>query len=131
MLISNSGGAVLSNLRLLYDKRYKEECIEGDFNVLLRDYLIINVVVIGVLAVIYWKNIGIFNLATTLVTSILILLTAYLSVELRIHLDYKKIVINSMLLGIGYLVSLGLFFSNKAMGMLYICYQIQLVLSIY
>lgn len=120
MLISNSGGAVLSNLRLLYDKRYKEECIEGDFNVLLRDYLIINVVVIGVLAVIYWKNIGIFNLTTTLVTSILILLTAYLSVELRIHLDYKKIVINSLLLGIGYLVSLGLFFLTKQWDVIYL-----------
>ena len=118
MLVSNSGGAVLSNLRLLYDKRYKEKHVVGDFNILLRDYLIINL--IGVTTFIYWKNIGIIDFVITLFTSILILLTAYLNVELRIRLDYKKIVINALFLGAGYLISLGLFFFIKKWGIVYL-----------
>lgn len=120
MLVSNSGGAVLSNLRLLYDKRYKEKHVVGDFNILLRDYLIINLIVIGVTTFIYWKNIGIIDFVITLFTSILILLTAYLNVELRIRLDYKKIVINALFLGAGYLISLGLFFFIKKWGIVYL-----------
>ncbi len=119
MLISNSGGAVLSNLRLLYDKKYQEENIKGDFNVLLKDYLVINLIIMCAVAFLYWRNIGVLDMIITLATSILILLTAYLNVELRIHLDYQRIVINSLILSAGYLISLGLLIFVKRWELIY------------
>ncbi len=104
IMISNSLGNVLNNVRLLYNQRYKEENIEGDFNIKLKIWGILNVIIIGTISIIYYGKFSFLNILVGTITSCLILLKAYLEVGFRIKLDYKKIVVNNFIQSIGLII---------------------------
>lgn len=108
VMISNSIGNTLNNIRLLKDKDYKEQELEGDFQYLLLLWNIINAVILFVMLVVYEDGFSILHTSLGLIISALFLTRAYLEVEFRIHLNYKAIVINNVLQCIGHLAGLGL-----------------------
>ena len=56
IMISNSLGNVLNNVRLLWNGEYEEGEIKGDFNILLIQWGVINAVIIGAVIVFYCDN---------------------------------------------------------------------------
>ncbi len=102
IMISNSLGNVLNNIRLLKQNAYKEIGDQGDVSVLLRKWIAGNSLIVFI---IIWIYCGSFSTIHTLIGTFIaacILLKAYLEVEFRINLNYVAILINNALLSIGF-----------------------------
>lgn len=109
-IISLPFGNVLNNIRLLSDEEYKENKITGDFNMLLVASIIISSFLM-VLGTIYYKEtFSLTSLVLMVTISCLNLLREYLLVSFRLKLNYKKILINNLILGFGYLLGTYIFY---------------------
>ena len=120
-LFSSTFGNVLNNSKLIHYKKYEDLKINGDFNIFLVIFLIMNFIIIVV---------GLFYYGTTLtkLTNLLLVLmsgmllfTAYTSVEFRIKLNFKKIFINSIMLFLGYLIGYSVFLLTGNWSFVYLC----------
>lgn len=113
IVISNSLGNVLNNIRLLWNTEYEKEGLKGDFPFLLRDFMIINFIVIFIGTVFYIKKFNIIYIVFSLIISMLILLKAYCEVGFRIKLDYISILINGILQCFGFVFGLIFFYFTR------------------
>lgn len=104
MVLSNSLGNVLNNIRLLHQNEYEEKNITGDFNILLRRWEIINLTVVLILTLYYVQRFNITDIIFSLLIATFVLLKAYLEVGFRIKLNYRSILMNGLLQGAGFLL---------------------------
>lgn len=95
-------GNVLNNVRLLSNERYKEENLTGDFNLILIYGLVLNFLVVSILGFYYSKSI----IDTVLIIIMATLITSryYFNVGFRLKLSFKNILIENLLLSIGYII---------------------------
>lgn len=114
-------GSALSNSRLIHFKKYEELKIQGDFNILLVVSIIGNVIIMIAGLLYYGKSLQLVSLGLILLSSILFLLKTYLSVEFRIRLNFKYILLNSVLLFLGYLIGFILFLFTGFWIIIYLC----------
>lgn len=113
-LVSSSMGNVLNNIRLLNNNLYNEEFASGDFNKILLGLSAINICVLSISLVFYNEQLTIIGFILITLTGALTLINAYLEVEFRMYLNYKKILFNKVFLGIGYLIGWKLFSITKS-----------------
>lgn len=102
MMISNSLGNVLNNIRLLRDKEYQGENPNGDFTLLFNKWGAINAVVISAIVLFYCGGFSYVHLNLGVFASLLVLTKSYFEVGFRLKLNYKSILITSVLQGIGF-----------------------------
>jgi len=112
-------GNVLNNSRLILQKKYVNERLEGDYNVLLIILLVINIVAITSLLYIYLDILELINFIVLLLISIFILVNGYLTVEFRINLNYKKIALDSVFLSSGYILGYFVYLLSGYWEMIY------------
>lgn len=104
IMISNSLGNVLNNVRLLWNGEYEEGEIKGDFNILLIQWGVINAVIIGAVIVFYCDGFNLVHVGLGIVVSLLVIAKAYLEVGFRLILNYKSIVINNIMQSMGFFI---------------------------
>lgn len=109
MMVSNSLGNVLNNIRLLRAVEYEERNLRGDFPVILFKWTVFNILVIFLLSVFYFRETNILNIFFCILIAVLVLLKSYFEVEFRIKLDYTAVFVNNILQGIGFLAGILLF----------------------
>lgn len=109
-LLSVPFGNVLNNMRLLLDADYKKRHLSGDFNILLISGLIISTPLVVLGTICYEGSFSLVNIISMIFISCFSLVREYLIVGFRLKLNYKRILINNILLGIGYLIGTGMFF---------------------
>lgn len=106
--VINITAGVLVNTRLLQNEKYKQKGLVGDFNFLLLLFAFFDIgfVIIGTL--IYTKNnCSIYDILLSIVLVILFLYHDYITVQYRIELEFRKILINNLILSVGYVLGLG------------------------
>lgn len=101
-------GNVLNNIRLLMDEEYNKKRIYGDFNILLISSIVLSTIMMIIGTIYYEGKFSFISISLIILISCLNLLREYLGVSFRLQLNYKKIVINNVILTIGYI--LGTFF---------------------
>lgn len=104
IMISNSLGNVLNNIRLLYNPKYEEKNLQGDFMLFFRNWSLANAVIISIATLFYIGKFSFLHISLSVLTSCLILTKAYLEVWFRIQLNYKYILINNILQSAGFLL---------------------------
>lgn len=102
-------GNVLNNIRLLHETDYQEKNIHGDFNLLLIISEVANIIIVGIFAVAYSGNIVFIDVLLTTCVAIVWLLREYFIVAFRLIINYKAILLNNIIMVIGYGVGYGLF----------------------
>ncbi|MGB2991122.1 MAG: hypothetical protein WBB47_00685 [Paenisporosarcina sp.] len=102
-------GNVLNNIRLLVDKEYSEKQILGDFNILLISSIVLSTIMMIIGTIYYEGKFSFISISLIILISCLNLLREYLGVSFRLQLNYKKIVINNVILTIGYILGTFLF----------------------
>lgn len=102
-------GNVLNNIRLLVDKEYSEKQILGDFNILLISSIVLSTIMMIIGTIYYEGKFSFISISLINLISCLNLLREYLGVSFRLQLNYKKIVINNVILTIGYILGTFLF----------------------
>lgn len=99
--------SVLVNVRLLKNKKYEEAGIKGDFNLFVLLFAAINtLVIIG--GTFFYSN-GTVSPTDLLLSIIVILLFVYhdyITVQYRLELRFRNILINNLLICAGYLIGL-------------------------
>lgn len=120
-LISHSFGNSLNNARLISRNKY-EECNYslGDFNLLLRYGITLNIIFIMFSNFLFNNKISIKLLIALLIISNVNMLREYLIVYYRLIINYKKILLNNIILSIGITVGFGVFIYTKYWVMIYL-----------
>ena len=101
-------GSVLNNSRLVLSKNLGNSIKKGDYNVLLLITLFIQIVYV----VLVFKSLHIFSqwsIVLLSLYSIFIILKGYISVELRIKLEFSRLFFDSIFLSLGYVIGFFLF----------------------
>lgn len=109
IMIPNSLGNVLNNIKLLRFKDYQNLGENGDIALLLYRWLSISTVIIFGVIWIYSGEFSLIHLLLGVLIAAVILLKAYLEVGFRIELNYIAILINNILLCAGYILGFILF----------------------
>lgn len=103
-------GNVLNNIRLLSDNEYKQKKVTGDFNVLLAGSVLISSFMVILGTVYYEDTISLASIILMVTIACFNLIREYLLVSFRLKLNYKGILINNIILGIGYLTGTLVFY---------------------
>ena len=101
-MISLALGNVLNNVRLLRQSEYESNGLSGDFNLVLGITMIINSIVIIIVTAIYTRF-SFSQIFFTTTASGFMLLKNYICVWFRIELNYKKVLIDSLIMLVGYI----------------------------
>ena len=99
--IPASFGNTLNNIRILYDKKYKENV--GDFNYLLLLFEAFSAISVIVSVLMLSKDFDITSFCLLILISVLWLAKEYFIVAFRLVIDYKAILITNIVVVIGYL----------------------------
>ena len=102
IMISNSLGNVLNNIKLLKFPEYSKAGVEGDLPILLRRWLCIGSAIIFFVIWIYCGEFSPIHIFLGVIAAAFIMLKAYFEVGFRIKLNYVAILINHALLSIGF-----------------------------
>jgi O-antigen/teichoic acid export membrane protein len=105
----SSTGIALSNARLIMDRCYQVRNIIGDFNIILIGYSFINLFVMIVASIIYNEG-YILNIILLGLITIIWALKDYLLVSFKLELNFTKIMLNNLYLGIGLLIGAAVFY---------------------
>lgn len=119
-LFSHPFGNALNNIRLLQNKEYEEKEFEGDFNRLALISIIINSILVTVGTIYYEGNFSFFSIVLIIIMSGLNLIREYTVVAFRIILNYKSILINNLLMAIGYILGFLIFYLVGCWELIYI-----------
>ncbi|WP_404292786.1 hypothetical protein LG276_21265 [Cytobacillus kochii] len=119
-LLSHPLGNVLNNVRLLVNEDYQKNRLSGDFNILLVNSIIINSILVIFGTIYYEAHSSFINIVLIWGISCLNLVREYLIVSFRLTLNYKGILVNNIILGIGYLFGLLLFYIYEYWQFIYI-----------
>lgn len=111
---------VLNTVRLLENKQYEKEKLQGDFNIIYIIYMIILSIVIPIGYILYSGEIDVLNIILTTIISFLYLYHDYIFAQYRIRLQYNKILINNCLLVIGFLIGSIIFIKMSYWQFIYI-----------
>jgi O-antigen/teichoic acid export membrane protein len=119
-LLSHPFGNALNNIRLLQNNKYKKYNVTGDFNILLTSSIIINTIVMIVGTIYYIGIFSFIDIILIVLISSLDLAREYLIVTFRLSLNYKAILVNNVILGIGYTIGLVFFYLSGYWQLIYI-----------
>ena len=104
IMVTNSLGNVLNNIKLLRYPQYQELGEDGDVALLLRQWLAAGTAIVFVVINLYFGRFTLLHGILGCIVGALIFLKAYLEVGFRIKLNFGYILINNALLSIGYLL---------------------------
>lgn len=103
--------SVLVNVRLLKNKKYEEEKCKGDFNLLLLFLAVIDTfIVIG--GTIFYGQKSFQDLILSIVLLLLFVYHDYIVVQYRIELRFRDILINNLILCVGYIFGLLILYTS-------------------
>lgn len=112
MMISNTLGNVIFNVRLINNNIYEEKGLQGDFLPLLNVYGLINTIIILAATIYFNHGVDSRHLVFSLIIATVIYMKAYLDVGYRLVIDYVAVTVSACFVGVGFLI--GCLFSLKA-----------------
>lgn len=117
-VISGSLGNSLNNIKLIKNKEYENHNLEGDFSILVISEIVISMVILGISLLRYHESLVDIILLILLVA--IWTFREYIIVVFRIKLNFVGIVINNLIMVIGYFLGLLLFYFSDFWEFIYI-----------
>lgn len=126
-LITSTSAGTLNNVRLLMDEQYQEHGICGDFNVIQAVFAGLNAVLVIIVGTIYIGHFDFLQIIGLAAATVLICADGYYSVGFRLQLNYKRILVQKLLLSLGYYIGFRLFLITNYWLWIYIAgYAVEL-----
>lgn len=122
-LIPATLGNSLNNIKLLYRKKYEDEHVKGDFQIILLTECIVSIVFVVLFACFYTRNFPDFSFVNYLllaVFAVLWILREYYIVAFMLDIRYDCILINNIIMGAGFLLGIGLYHISGLWELVYI-----------
>lgn len=108
-----------ANIRLVVNEKYKKEGFVGDFNRILGILIIVGIGILTIVFKVVLKQ-DIMNLILLLIYYVLYAIASYLPVGYKLNCNFKAVMVNNIILCVGYVVGLGIFFINGRWQLIYI-----------
>lgn len=109
--VINITATVLVNVRLLKSKKYEEAGLKGDFNIFLLFFAVVNTLVIIGGSIFYaGGTASLPELVMSVAVVLLFVYHDYITVQYRVELRFRNILINNLLICAGYLVGLAVLY---------------------
>ena len=102
--------SVLNTVRMLQNEEYENKSFLGDFNIFFVGYAVLLAIVMPIGFILYSGSTNIVDILLFILIAWLYLYHDYIFAQYRLQLNYKKILINNIILVVGYFLGLGLFF---------------------
>lgn len=115
---AESIGNSLNNTRLLQEQKYLEKSLKGDFNRIVSEGIVIDIIFVAIGYIYYHKSLG--NMTLVIIVSVLILMRAYYIVAYRLKINYKNILINNCILAVGYFIGYCAYLYFKRWELIYL-----------
>ena len=120
--------SVLNTVRMLQQKKYDEQSVKGDFNIIYVIYTCILLVVMPIGYLGYVGTADFCEIVLYLIIGNLYLYHDYIFCQYRLNLQYNKILVNNILQVLGYGIGLLIFLKTKKWQFVYIsAYSISFV----
>lgn len=116
-------GNVINNVRLIRNKDYENNGLKGDFNVLVLVSTLLSVL-LSMGYIYMFVHLSLTGALLVVVTSALWCLQSYWLVAFRLQVDYVAILVNNILLSIGYTLGLALFAVSGYWELIYFSGQV-------
>ena len=100
---------VLNHIRLLQQEEYEKRGLRGDFNIFLLLYAVIAIIAVPLVWFYFTKTINITDILLMLIVAFFYIYHDYIFAEYRLKLQYNKILINNILMSVGYVLGFLLF----------------------
>ncbi len=101
---------VLNTVRMLQHEKYEKQGYVGDFNIYFSAYALILLVFMPLLFVLYTGRLDAIDILLYVIVGILYLYHDYIFAQYRLELQYGKILVNNIIIVVGYFIGLALFF---------------------
>lgn len=102
--------SVLNTVRMLQHEEYEKRGYTGDFNIFFIGYAVLLAVVMPIGFILYSGSTDTVDILLFVAIAWLYLYHDYIFAQYRLQLNYKKILINNIVLVVGYFLGLGIFF---------------------
>lgn len=112
---------VLNTVRLLQNQRYVDKRVSGDFNIILLFYGTLLVVVMPIGMRYYSNNASATDCILYVIIGLLYLYHDYIFAQYRLKLQYNKILVNNLILVVGYVMGLAFFRKTGKWELVFIC----------
>lgn len=119
-MIPSTFGNVLNNVRLLYEEKYRENYLEGDFSVIFLIYEVISAVLVLGGSIYYYQKIVFTDMLLIMIISALWAAREYYIVAFRLAINYKAILMNNVFLCTGYIIGYMLYLLCEKWQVIYI-----------
>lgn len=119
-LVSIPFGNPINNVRILYNDRYEENDLQGDFNPIIFVNTILGLVCLLIIFQINKYDVSAFEMFLIFITVFMMILREYTVAIFRVRLFYAGILINNIILTLGYLAGFGLFFLTECWPFIYL-----------
>ena len=118
--VASTSAGSLNNVRLILNEKYEEENIKGDFNLIQVFFAFGNALLVVVISFVYtreWSPVQIFLLV---LVTLLICAEGYYSVGFRLQINYKRRLIQKILLTLGYVIGFFLYRLTEQWLLIYV-----------
>ncbi len=113
-------GSALNNTRLLMENKYNERWIKGDFNYLILFAVPLSIIFVVFACAFYVGETEFLIIVSVAIIATTVLVQKYYMVYFRICLDYRRVLVNSIVLCSGYLLGLYLFLKGGSYLLVYL-----------
>ena len=97
-----------ANVRLIVEKEYQSEHIVGDFNRIVCELILIGVCILTIILLVFLKQ-NILDVILILIYFVSYAVASYLTVGYKLNCNFKNIMINNIILCLGYIAGMALY----------------------
>lgn len=101
---------VLNTVRMLQHNEYQEKKYIGDFNLFFLVYVLFLIVLMPILFIFYTGSFNVIDIILYVAIGLLYLYHDYIFAQYRLDMKYNKILINNIVIVVGYFAGLPVFF---------------------
>lgn len=104
LLISNTLGNVIFNVRLIKNNEYEDKHLRGDFLIIFLQYAVFNIICIAIITLYFNHGFSALHFLLSLVIASVLFIKAYVDVGFRLIIDYRSVTISGFIVGGGFLL---------------------------
>ncbi len=111
---------VLNHVRLLQQEEYEKKKLRGDFNIFLLIYAFVAIIAVPLSWLYFTKTVNVTDVSLMLLVAFFYIYHDYIFAEYRLKLQYNKILINNILMSVGYVLGFFIFRSVRHWQIIFI-----------
>ena len=132
VLVAGTLAGAINSSKIVANGEYVKKKLNGDYPIIIKNWLVISSVVCFLVVWYYLGSFSFLHIVFSVVVSCLMFIQMYLESGFRIDIDYQNLLINKIVLSIGYVIGYFLTYLTKYWELIFIFgYGLSILFCIY